>query len=66
MTHKPSDPRNDKFNNAVLTRVCQPVYSIYIMGWSATEAIDDIFRVIPQNTFALVDRKCENSPTFYN
>jgi len=66
MTHKPSDPRNDMLNNAVLTRVCQLIYSIYIMGWSAIEAVDDIFRVILQNAFALIDRKYDNSPTFYD
>jgi len=66
MTHKLSGPRNDRLNNAVLTRVCQPVYSIYIMGWSAIEAVDDIFRVILQNTLAPIDRKCDNSPMFYD
>lgn len=33
MTHKPSDPRSGGLNNAVLTRVCQPIYSIYNGVW---------------------------------
>jgi len=36
------------------------------MGWGAIEAVDDIFRAILQNTFAPIDRKCDNSPMFYD